>query len=111
MNWQGKTRSKGARPRAGSGSLSENWALAANYWNFFAKELFMGSVLSGLFGGGQSAPSIEVSDPITPPTSAVAADPISAAVRQVEQRRLKARRAMAGTLLTGKSSEKTDSLL
>lgn len=71
----------------------------------------MGSVVSSLFGGAQSAPSIEVSDPITPPTSAVTADPISAAVRQVEQRRLKARRAMAGTLLTGKSSEKTDSLL
>ena len=65
----------------------------------------MGSVVNGLFGGSSSMPSIEVEDAVLPPTANATVDPVSSAVREMEKKRLKARRAFAGTLLTGKSSE------
>lgn len=65
----------------------------------------MGSVLNGLFGGSSSMPSIELEDAVLPPAQSPTIDPVSNAVRETEKRRLKARRAFAGTLLTGKSSE------
>ncbi len=72
----------------------------------------MGSVVSGIFGGSQSAPEIEVSDPIVPPTTNATTEPVSSAVREMEKKRLKARRSFYGTLLTGKKEEDSkDSLL
>ena len=62
----------------------------------------MGSVVNGLFGGSTSMPSIDVEDAITPPAQTPSIDPVSSAVREAEKKRLKARRAFAGTLLTGK---------
>ncbi len=61
----------------------------------------MGSVVSGLFGGSANMPSIDVEDAITPPAPEASIDPVSNAVRSIEQKRLKARRAFAGTLLSG----------
>lgn len=73
----------------------------------------MGSVISSIFGGGSKTPEIEVSEPVSAPLPSVAADPVSSAVRDMEQKRLRAKRAFYGTLLTGKSDsgKKSDSLL
>ena len=60
----------------------------------------MGGSISSLFGGGQS-PSIDVPS-LSPTPLREELDPVSKSVREVEQRRIKAMRAMAGTLLTGK---------
>jgi len=60
----------------------------------------MGSVVSGLFGGGYKSPDPVQYDPV--PVREAESEPESAAVRNAEQRKLKARRAMSGTLLTSK---------
>ena len=60
----------------------------------------MGGIVSSIFGGG-SAPSIDVADPIMPATYNETVEPVSKAVRDSEQKRLRARRAFSGTLLTG----------
>lgn len=70
----------------------------------------MGGVISSIFGGNQSAPEIEVSDPIPAPDLS-STEPVSKAARDTEMRRAKARRAFAGTLLTGGKEEKRNSLL
>lgn len=59
----------------------------------------MGSVISGIFGGtSYSAPSAPSYDPI--PARESEAEPESAAVRDAERRKLRARRGLSGTLLT-----------
>ena len=59
----------------------------------------MGGVFSGLFGGQQ--PSIDVEEAEAAPAPSATVEPVSSAIRETEKRRLKARRAMAGTLLSG----------
>ncbi len=58
----------------------------------------MGGVVDSLFGGGYDAPDTPDYDPV--PVREQAAEPASRAVREAERRKLKARRAMSGTLLT-----------
>lgn len=60
----------------------------------------MGGIVSSLFGAGQN---YETPDPVSydpMPTRAEAADPESESARESERRKIKARRAMSGTLLT-----------
>ena len=60
----------------------------------------MGGIVSSIFGMGQQ---YEAPDPIKyapMPTRAEAADPESESARESERRKIKARRAMSGTLLT-----------
>ena len=66
----------------------------------------MGSVVSSIFGGTSGMPDIPVSDPIPAPEVSATIDPVSQAVRKAEEKKLKARRAFAGTLLTGEKKEK-----
>lgn len=60
----------------------------------------MGGIVSSLFGAGQQyeAPDPIEYDPM--PTRTEAADPEAESVRESERRKIKARRAMSGTLLT-----------
>lgn len=60
----------------------------------------MGGIVSSIFGMGQQyeAPDPIKYDPM--PTRAEAADPESESARESERRKIKARRAMSGTLLT-----------
>lgn len=72
----------------------------------------MGGIVSSLFGN--SSPSIDVADPEPIPSASQSQEPVSAAVRDMERKRLKARRAFAGTLLTGgenSGGKKSSSLL
>lgn len=71
----------------------------------------MGSMMSGIFGGGQQQPSIEVSEPAPAPGYSETVEPASRAVRQTEERRLRSRRAFSGTLLTDGSGGAKKSLL
>ncbi len=55
----------------------------------------MGSVFGG---GGYESPDIPQQDPI--PVRENEVEPVSKAVREAEQRKIRARRGMSGTLLT-----------
>lgn len=56
----------------------------------------MGSIFGG--GGSYEAPEVPESTPV--PTVEEEQEPVSKAVREEERRKIKARRAMSGTLLT-----------
>lgn len=58
----------------------------------------MGGVISGLFGGGASTPDMPAYEPA--PVQEAEKEPAAKSVRDTEKRRIQARRAMAGTLLT-----------
>lgn len=58
----------------------------------------MGGVVESIFGGGYDAPDTPEYDPV--PVREEAKEPESKAVREAERRKIKARRAMSGTLLT-----------
>ena len=52
-------------------------------------------------GGGKSAPSVPAApEPEPMPTAEEKKDPVSQAVRDAEQQRIRARRGLAGTILT-----------
>lgn len=60
----------------------------------------MGGVISSIFGGGQqSSPTVVVPEAEVMPTEQ-AQEPEAQAVRDEEQRKIRARRGMAGTVLT-----------
>ena len=54
--------------------------------------------MGSLFGGGYKAPKVTESEPI--PVREDEVEPVSKAVREAEQRKIRARRGMSGTLLT-----------
>lgn len=58
-----------------------------------------GGFLSGLFGGGQSTPEPKVYEPEAAPTE-VEREAEATNVRDNEQRKIKARKLMGGTVLT-----------
>ena len=58
----------------------------------------LGGLISSLFGGGYDEPSVPETTPL--PQREEEAEPVSRAVRDAEQRKLRARRGMSGTLLT-----------
>lgn len=62
------------------------------------EEMDMGGVVEGIFGGSSKSPSTPDYEPV--PVREEESEPESKAVREAEQRKLKARRGMSGTLLT-----------
>lgn len=59
----------------------------------------MGGIISSIFGGSQSMPEMPKVESAPAPAEAV--EPEAKAVREEEQRRIRSRRAFAGTLLSG----------
>lgn len=58
----------------------------------------MGGAISAIFGGGYDEPDPVKYDPV--PVRENEQEPVSASVRDAEQRKIRQRRAMSGTLLT-----------
>lgn len=54
--------------------------------------------LDSIFGGGYSAPSAP--EPVAAPAREAEVEPVAESVRKDEQRKLRARRGMSGTILT-----------